>query len=440
MAPSEQKETIQIAPQPGPQTEILSTRADIAFYGGGAGGGKTWALLFEAARHVDQAGYYAAIFRREIAQITIQGGLWDESAKLYPLVGAKPNTSSRKWTFPSGANVRFEGCEQESDKNKYQGAQFGFLGFDEVTHFTESQFWYLRSRVRTMAGIRPVVRATCNPDPLSWVKPLLLPWLSGRVGPGELLWYVREDDHLIETEPSAPDAFSITFIPAKVTDNQKLLVANPDYLRQLKSLPLADREALLNGSWDVVSSGMYFKPEWWKYFERTLEFVRIVRYWDLAATEVKPGKDPDYTAGVKIGITKDGTYYILDVQRVRATPLEVERLIRRMAEQDGRSVAIRIEEEGGSSGKAVTSHYARNILPGFDFKGIHKTGKKEDEARFLSAACENGLVYLPSGAPWLQMFVNELAAFPNPKVHDDQVDAASGAFNEFAAKRQIEID
>ncbi len=381
-------------------------------------------------RHVDNPLYSAAIFRREISQITIQGGLWDESCRMYPGMGARPGISGRKWIFPSGANIKFEGCEQDLDKLKYQGAQWGFLGFDEVTHMTESQFWYLRSRVRTMAGIHPKVRATCNPDPLSWVKPLLQPWLSGRVEHGKLIWYVRDGDALIEVEKGTSDAFSLTFIGAKVTDNQKLLLANPDYLRQLKSLPFADREALLHGSWELVETGNTFKADWWKYYSDAPEIKRSVRFWDLAATEVGANKDPDWTAGVRIDAWADGCYAIADVTRTRATPLEVEKLIRRTAEIDGPDVAIRMEEEGGSSGKNTIGHYARNVLAGFDFRGRRKSGSKLNEARYISAACENGLVYLPSGAPWLHNFINELSAFPNPRIHDDQVDAASGAYNE----------
>jgi predicted phage terminase large subunit-like protein len=426
----EQKQVVRIEPQPGPQTAILSTPADIAFYGGAAGGGKTWALLFEAARHVDTPNYYGAIFRREIAQITIQGGLWDESQKLYPMVGANPSISSRKWTFPSGSTIRFEGCEQEIDKLKYQGAQFGFLGFDEVTHFTASQFWYLRSRCRSMTGIRPVVRATCNPDPHSWVKQIIQPWLDGLKQPGELAWYLRENDDLVEVPAGTPDAISITFIPAKVTDNQKLLSADPAYLANLKSLSLADRKALLEGSWEIVSTGNIFKHEWWKYYNEQSEYVDVVRYWDFAATEATGKNDPDYTVGLKLGKTADGFFDVLDVQRFRESPSETERRIVATAAADGKAVTQFFEQEPGSSGKIVVDHYIRTVLSGYPAKAVKKTGSKLEEAKPVSAATENGLVRLPSGAPWVLPFTNEAAMFPSKTVHDDQVDALSGAFNQ----------
>jgi hypothetical protein len=92
---------VRIAPQPGPQSLFLSTPADIAIYGGAAGGGKTFAELLEPLRHVSNKDFGAVIFRRTTPQITNEGALWDGSTKLYPLLGAKPNQGDLYWTFPS---------------------------------------------------------------------------------------------------------------------------------------------------------------------------------------------------------------------------------------------------------------------------------------------------------------------------------------------------
>jgi Terminase large subunit, T4likevirus-type, N-terminal len=99
---------VRIAPQPGPQSLFLSTPADIAIYGGAAGGGKTFAELIEPLRHVSNKDFGAVIFRRTTPQITNEGALWDESTKLYPLLDAKPNQGVLYWTFPSGATVSFK--------------------------------------------------------------------------------------------------------------------------------------------------------------------------------------------------------------------------------------------------------------------------------------------------------------------------------------------
>src|SRR5579859_2373652 len=101
------KTEVVIGPQPGPQEMFLATPADICVYGGSAGGGKSYGLLLEALRHIGNSEYGAVIFRRTYPEITNEGGLWDESSGLYPLIGGKPTESPPEWTFPSGAKIRF---------------------------------------------------------------------------------------------------------------------------------------------------------------------------------------------------------------------------------------------------------------------------------------------------------------------------------------------
>jgi predicted phage terminase large subunit-like protein len=153
------------------------------------------------------------------------------------------------------------------------------------------------------------------------------------------------------------------------------------------------------------------------------------RFWDLAATAAKDGKDPDYTAGVLLG-RKDGIYYVVDVVRFRGTPAEVEKKIKQTAIIDRerpnfRIVEIRMEEERGSSGIHLTSHYSRNILRGFPFRSYKNTGDKEVRANPASACAEMGNMVIVQGH-WLTQFLDEIEAFPHG-AHDDQVDALSGA-------------
>src|SRR4051794_22869976 len=102
-----------IRPQDGPQTAFLGSSADIAIYGGAAGGGKTWALLMEPLRHVANPEFGAVFFRRTTVQIRNEGGLWDESFKLYPLIGAEPREHVLNYKFPSGAEVTFAHLEHD---------------------------------------------------------------------------------------------------------------------------------------------------------------------------------------------------------------------------------------------------------------------------------------------------------------------------------------
>ncbi|MGL4209777.1 MAG: terminase large subunit domain-containing protein, partial [Candidatus Adiutrix sp.] len=120
---------------------FLSSEADIAIYGGAAGGGKTWALEFEPLRHIHRPGFRAVIFRRNAVQVKNPGGLWDCSLKLYGALGGKPLSQTMEWIFPSGAKIKFAHLEHESTVLDWQGAEIALICFDELTHFSISQFF-----------------------------------------------------------------------------------------------------------------------------------------------------------------------------------------------------------------------------------------------------------------------------------------------------------
>lgn len=264
-----------IQPTKGPQEAFLQCNADICIFGGTAGAGKTWALLLEALRHVLNPEFGAVIFRRESPQITNEGGLWDEAGKLYPLAGGTPRDGVLDYRFTPrgrpGGKVSFRHLQHEKDKYKWQGSQIPLICFDELTHFSESQFWYLLSRSRSMSGVTPYIRGTCNADASSWVKRLLAPWVDrkypGRKAQsGEIRWIVRISGKITwgETREELIEAFpkckplSITFIRASIHDNEPLMRANPEYLAMLEALPTVERERLLNGNWDVVNEGLVY--------------------------------------------------------------------------------------------------------------------------------------------------------------------------------------
>jgi predicted phage terminase large subunit-like protein len=420
----------------------LSNPADVIFFGGAAGGGKSWVLLMEPLRHVDTPGFGAVIFRRTSVQVRNEGGLWDTSEKIYSGVNGVPKESILEWEFPSGVSIKFAHMEHEKNKLDWQGSQIPLICFDELTHFTESQFFYMFSRNRSVCGVKPYIRATCNPDADSWVADFIDWWIGpdGYIIPersGAIRYFVRKDgnilwgdtkEELLEYCIEGTEPKSFTFISAKLEDNQILMKEDPSYRANLEALPLVEKERLLLGNWTIKeAAGLYFKREWFDdKFVDSIPKCRRVRYWDCAATEAKNSKDPDYTAGVLMGEV-GGKYYIINVQHFRKSPGAADEHMKQVAQSDGINVLICEEEEPGSSGKRVIATHASTIFNGYNFHGVPSSGSKIVRAGPFSSACQNGLVYILR-APWNNEYLSELEGFPERK-HDDQVDASSGAFN-----------
>ncbi|GAF75227.1 unnamed protein product, partial [marine sediment metagenome] len=218
------------------------------------------------------------------------------------------------------------------------------------------------------------------------------------------------------------------FIAALLEDNPYL--DRVQYEKSLMQLDEVTRQQLRWGNWDVRPEGGKFKREWFEIVDTVPPYGRLLRYWDTASTAPKAGYDPDYTCGILVKWVQ-GVLYIMDVQRFRANPFTVEQRVGSTAARDGLEVDIYMEEEPGSSGKAMISHYSRNVVSGYPFRGHRTTGSKEIRANPLSAAAQNGNVKLLRGG-WNRDFLNELEAFPMGS-HDDQVDAASGAFEKLTS-------
>ena len=447
-----------IRPQDGPQEQFLRCSADIAIYGGAAGGGKSYACLLEPLYHVDNPHFEAVLFRRTFKQITAPGGLWDRSMEIYPQVGGIPNFSRMEWRFPSGARVRFSHMQHEQDVISWKGSEIVLIEFDELTDFTEYQFFYMLSRNRSLSGIKPYMRGYTNPDSESWVKHLLAPWVDPTfpepARPGEVRYFVREAGVMRWCEPDVPFAKSVTFVPATVWDNKLLMERDPSYLANLNALPELERQRLLLGSWVVRPSGMKFKREWFASHiidEVPDDLVSVVRFWDLAATEaVEEGRlgrkqdmkdGPDYTAGVKVGVTSYGSYVILDAIWVRRSPHKIRQLIRETAIRDGIECQVWIEQEPGSGGVNTVDAYRREVLPDFDFHALPQSKKKLARANIAASHAEAGNVSLLRGY-WNEGFLNFLMAFPNERVHDDPPDAWFSAMiilTTFAGSIPVEV-
>lgn len=435
-------EATEIRPQPGPQEAFLSTPADIAIFGGSAGGGKTYALLLEPLRHVGNKDFGAVIFRRTYPQIMSEGGLWDTAGPLYSGIGARPYTSpDPEFRFPSGATVKLRHLQHEKTKYDWQGSQIPLILWDELTQFPWTLFTYLLSRNRSMCGVRPYMRATCNPDPDHWLRTFLAWWIGEDGYPipsraGVIRWmavlggtthWADSKEELVEQFGADVEPLSVTFIPATLDDNPALMEADPGYRAKLKALPKHEREQLLGGNWDARPvAGTYFQRHWFETLDVAPVKTRWVRYWDRAATEPSENNpDPDWTVGGLVGVTPDGYYIIGDVVRLRGTPRKVEDAILKTASRDGEDVQIGLEQEPGASGKTEAQYLARK-LSGYNVRVNPKRHRKEQDWSPLSSQAEAGNVAIMRGA-WNHELLSELEALPEG-AHDDQADAVSGAF------------
>lgn len=439
-----------VRPQEGPQAQFLGSPADIAIYGGGAGGGKTWALLMEPLRHVANPDFGAVFFRRTTVQIRNEGGLWDESTKLYPLLSASPKEITLEWKFPSGASVSMAHLEHDKTVSNWQGAQIALLLFDELTHFSEKQFFYMLSRNRSMCGVRPYVRATCNPDADSWVARFIAWWIDQSTGypiperAGVLRYFVRIGDAIHWADsPEELSEFtmldedgarvpippkSVTFIPAKLTDNKALMAADPGYMANLMALSTVERERLLGGNWKIrPAAGLLFRRGWCDVVDTVPAGTIWARGWDLAATpKTEATPDPDATAGTKIGKMPDGRYIVGDFVEDHVSPSGARKLIKNTAAQDGTETQISLPQDPGQAGKDQKLNLAE-MLSGYDVRFSPESGDKVTRFSPFSAQAEAGNVVVLRAA-WNEAWFSALEGFPEAK-HDDAPDSTSRAFN-----------
>lgn len=390
------------------QKVFLRTNALEALFGGAAGGGKSSALLMAALQYVDVPNYNAILFRRTYADLALPGAIMDRfQAWIANYDDVRWNANNYTAVFPSGARISFGYLNNSQDYLRYKGAEFQFIGMDEVTEIRENDYRYLFSRLRRPAS-GPVskvplrMRAASNPAP-NWVR----------------------QRFIVEGQSTGR-----IFVPSMLTDNPGIDAES--YRLSLQALDPVERRRLEEGDWWSTTLGSMFERESIVLVEQNeipqlTSTARAVRFWDLAATEPsQTNPDPDWTVGTLM-LFDQGIAYILDVKKVRAKGEKVEQFIAQTAYEDGHGVTIRMEQEPGSSGKALVDQYARYVLPGYDFAGIRSTGDKITRARPFAAAVANGNARCVRGV-WLTDWLDELASFPEACPHDDQVDSAVGAF------------
>lgn len=248
-------------------------------YGGAAGGGKSDALIIEALRQVDNPNYRAIIFRKTFPQCR---ELIIKSLKFYKQAfpSAKYNSTSHIWTFPSGAMVIFGSMPNRDSYLQYQGHEYAYVGFDELTHFTQEEYEYLISRNRSSdPKVRCYIRATANPGGIGhgWVKERFITAMPPNTTAEQILKVETPDGSTIERKTTK------RFVPSSVFDNP--LLRDTSYVTNLAMLPEAKRRALLYGDWDSFTGQVF--TEWrnnpdgylTQRYTHVIEPFEIPRHW-----------------------------------------------------------------------------------------------------------------------------------------------------------------
>lgn len=251
-------------PNPGPQTTFLSASEQEVLYGGAAGGGKSYAMVADPLRDMNNPKFRGLLFRRTNDELR---ELKSVSKELYPqaIPGFKWHERDSQWVAPSGATLWMTYLDKEDDVLRYQGQAFNWIGFDELTQWATPHAWdYMRSRLRTTtaSGLQMYMRATTNPGGPghAWVKKMFIdpapygqPFWGTNIDTGKTIVY--PDGHSRAGEP----VIRRRFIPARLFDNP-YLSEDGMYEANLLTLPEQQRKQLLEGDWDVAEGAAF--PEW----------------------------------------------------------------------------------------------------------------------------------------------------------------------------------
>lgn len=412
----------------------------------------------EAARleFIKHAGYRGIIFRRTTRQVTNPGGLWDSSKELYYLLSAEPRENTLDWTFPKGSKIQFAHLEHQKNIYNYQGAQVDFLGFDELTHFSETMFLYLLSRNRSPSGLRCRVLCTMNPDGDSWVAD----WVDWYIDPetglpltnrsGIIRYFVRMEEvtYWADSRDELRDRFgpdiqilSFTVIFALIYDNPIFLAKNPQYLANLNALHPVERARLLLGNWKVkFSVGKVFQRQWFNIVPAEACPLNgiICRYWDIAATAKEIATATHYyTAGTKM-LRLGDRYAILHSLWDQVGPSEVENLIIKTAQADGRTCLVRFELEGGSNAIIFAEGLKRKLRSmGFNAECTAPRGDKVTRAMPFATAAYNNQVDIIEGL-WNETYLDCCLRFDGTAkpLINDVIDSSSGCFAQLSNRSQ----
>lgn len=427
------------------QVMFMLSEADVTLFGGAAASGKTEIGVIDFLQFTDIPNFIGVMTRRTTPQLTGPGGLLTKAkrtfAKAYEPHEFTWRAKDSKFVFHgSGAEIYLKHFENDDADVNWQGSEANLFYVDEGTQFTQHMIQYIMSRMRNPScpEVSPRLKISCNPDYDHFLRKWVEPYLHKDGTPdrskdgtlryftfadGDFLWGDSIDELVNEHGVQESDILSFTFISANVDDNPIVQKVNPKYVAWLKGLKGVERARLLDGNWLVRESASgYFKREWCQCKPLLdLDIVQYCRAWDIAGSLPSDAlPNPDWTAGVLIGKTKDQRYVIVDVVRFRARFGEVMQKIIETAKSDPEGTHIIIPQEPGQAGKAAGQMMLKDLL-GEGFPARMRPSNKSKVVRFqpFAAAAQAGLIdYLE--APWNEVYFSELEGFDGSRrVKDD---------------------
>jgi len=411
------------------QKAAIGSQADITFFGGGNGPGKTFTLqmLMLQPEYRNTPGCQSVIFAEESTKLTMTGGLVDKCKKYYaqahPLgLDGFRHWHPMRWTFPcKGGGESTIDLSFIGEPGKWDAMEAAVIGIDQIEQCEERQVFSVFGRNRSTAGVRCRIFATANPPELGrehWLTKLLVRggWIGDDGFPiqemaGVIRYYTRHPDtdefifadtaeQLAATGYLPADVDGTSIAPSSITFFPALIDDHPDpvfrreYKRKLASLTMFERRRRLEGNWFVTEeSGKYFSA---KMFEPKVEYLpsrqaRKVRSWDNAwSTSDKA----DWTPGVLLSMEPDGGIYICDVIRFRGTFSHVERAVTMVAEADGRDVTIRLPKDAGAAGGLQSALAQRLGAQGYTVVMTADKGDKLTRSKPYQACAERGQIRL----------------------------------------------
>lgn len=410
-----------------------------------AGSGKSEIGVIDFLKYTDIPGFIGVMTRRNTPQLTGPGGLLTKCKRIFSQAYEPDEYTWRakdgKFVFhKSGAEIYLKHFENDQSDVSWQGAEANLFYVDEGTQFTQHMVQYIMSRMRNPScpEVKPHLKITCNPDADHFMRKWVEPYLQEDGTPdrskdgilryfsfqdGDFVWGDTVQDLVDNFGIDEEDALSFTFISANVDDNPIVKKVNPKYVSWLKGLKGTEKARLLYGNWFVRDSASgFFKREFVtpvKEYEQNI--VSYCRAWDIAGSLPSDSlPNPDWTAGVLIGKTKQGRYIVCDAVRFRARFGEVMQRIIQTAKDDPEGTQIILPQEPGQAGKAAGQMMIKELVEE-GFPSRMRPSNKSKVTRFQPFACaaEAGLVDYIEG-PWNDIYFFELEGFDGSRgIKDD---------------------